>query len=517
MDMNMGSGSTGHLSDSDTAMLSTAPTTTTATTASTDYGRIKPKPKCVDEKLRRSSKSTQELAKFCFEGGDLSRQLQAHKAHGNSYISPTWKVTNPTTRASASSHQQTQAVMPLGSSSSVTVVSRSSDVTHNMVSSSSSTASNASTISNWELDHFGPGHSIIQNHGAAQGAYAPAPAATASMNPPAPAATATATTNTSQGAALIVSAASAGSNASVTVTGQALPNSAPSTPSRISNQQSERINQKVTARKESRNGRETQRWQIDATRNRKYRLVTGCVPIVEGGKILFVSASRKAEWILPKGGWEQDEAMEESAIRESFEEGGVLGILGPRLSEVVYETRKARKRRLEFEEMQKRRTKLATASTAANLRSAKPVSEVHTSNTQQSSSSMVLGGSTPKAARTAEVQGADASINVAQPTTPLSTSGSIALPTTPTVKKALFDDASSVASAETTSKYSHVKMTLFPLYVSEVKNEWPESGRLRTIVDIDKAIEMCENRPEFQEVLIEVKRRNLHLPRIEKI
>jgi len=85
-----------------------------------------------------------------------------------------------------------------------------------------------------------------------------------------------------------------------------------------------------------------------------YRMVTGCVPIVEGGRILLVSASRKSEWILPKGGWETDELMEESAIRECFEEAGVLGVLGPRLSEIEYETRKGKKRRLEFEEFQKK-------------------------------------------------------------------------------------------------------------------------------------------------------------------
>ena len=67
-----------------------------------------------------------------------------------------------------------------------------------------------------------------------------------------------------------------------------------------------------------------------------------------------MSASRKAEWILPKGGWEKDEEMEESAIRECFEEAGVLGILGPKLNPVDYETRKAKKRRLEVQEVRKK-------------------------------------------------------------------------------------------------------------------------------------------------------------------
>jgi len=46
---------------------------------------------------------------------------------------------------------------------------------------------------------------------------------------------------------------------------------------------------------------------------------------------------------LPNGGWERDEVMEGSAIREGFKEAGVLGRLGPKLSAVQYETRKAKK------------------------------------------------------------------------------------------------------------------------------------------------------------------------------
>jgi hypothetical protein len=42
--------------------------------------------------------------------------------------------------------------------------------------------------------------------------------------------------------------------------------------------------------------------------------VVGTIPILKGGKLLLVSASRKAEWILPKGEWESDYSMEESAI-----------------------------------------------------------------------------------------------------------------------------------------------------------------------------------------------------------
>jgi hypothetical protein len=54
-------------------------------------------------------------------------------------------------------------------------------------------------------------------------------------------------------------------------------------------------------------------------------------------------------------------------------------------------------------------------------------------------------------------------------------------------------------------------MTLFPLYVTDVHEDWPERGRLRTAVDIDQAIAMMDARPEFRAALEEVKARGLHL------
>jgi hypothetical protein len=71
------------------------------------------------------------------------------------------------------------------------------------------------------------------------------------------------------------------------------------------------------------------------------------------------------------------------------------------------------------------------------------------------------------------------------------------------------DETSSIASDSST--YSLVRMTLFPLYVSEIKDNWPESGRFRKIMDIDDAIEMLASREEFRSALIEVKERKLHL------
>ena len=63
------------------------------------------------------------------------------------------------------------------------------------------------------------------------------------------------------------------------------------------------------------------------------RLVAGCIPVRkrEGSdviEILLVSSRRDdSKYILPKGGWEQDEGLEDAAKRETLEEAGVLGTL----------------------------------------------------------------------------------------------------------------------------------------------------------------------------------------------
>jgi len=79
------------------------------------------------------------------------------------------------------------------------------------------------------------------------------------------------------------------------------------------------------------------------------------------------------------------------------------------------------------------------------------------------------------------------------------------------------DNASLCSIASITSDGSaycgHVRMYMFPMYVLEVREHWPESGRARKVVDIDTAIEMMasSSRPEFHKVLLEVKDRGYHL------
>eukprot|EP00968_Pinguiococcus_pyrenoidosus_P007096 scaffold470_cov257-Pinguiococcus_pyrenoidosus.AAC.11 len=78
---------------------------------------------------------------------------------------------------------------------------------------------------------------------------------------------------------------------------------------------------------EARTGRTRQRYAADAEGG-NVRLCCGCVPVVlsEGGeKRVILISSRKKNWTLPKGGWEKDETAMEAALRETFEEAGVVG------------------------------------------------------------------------------------------------------------------------------------------------------------------------------------------------
>lgn len=283
-------------------------------------------------------------------------------------------------------------------------------------------------------------------------------------------------------------------------------------------------NAKVLGRKTSRQGRSGQRWATDPKTHQNLRLVTGCVPIMKGGRILFITASRKREWILPKGGWEIDESLQESAIRETFEEAGVIGVLGQNLTEIDYETRKGKKRRLDLEETTKKFLKERSDVPCSDVLHSEDEHQVPREllaypatgvSPQNPNSSGPLSPNDDRLLQPQEIRDS----NVKEEATLLSHSSSSsadlfrriqALKKEALEKHGPSDETASLAS-DGSATHSHVRMTLFPLYVSDVKEVWPESGRLRKVLDIDEGIKMLESRPEFRAALIEVKEKGLHL------
>jgi diphosphoinositol-polyphosphate diphosphatase len=244
----------------------------------------------------------------------------------------------------------------------------------------------------------------------------------------------------------------------------------------------------ILKRTESRNGREHQRFATNQQTGQLLRLTTGAVPIMKDGRILLISSNSKAEWILPKGGWESDESLEVSAFREVFEEGGILGALGPQLNDVFYETRKAKKRRIELEILnRKSEAPLACVSVQSANSSVCQSEDDYSGNShsQNDSHSTTSAKKECLATRIRNEMRSNAEKN---------------------------DETASVASiaSDLSSSCTHICMKMFPMYVLEVRDHWPESGRARKIVDIDTAIEIMSLRPEFQKVLIEVKEKGLH-------
>ena len=232
----------------------------------------------------------------------------------------------------------------------------------------------------------------------------------------------------------------------------------------------------------SRQGRSLQRWLVHSQTEELVRQVAGTVPITRDGRIVLVSASRKSEWILPKGGWDADETREECAARETYEEAGLLGRLGACLDPIDYETSKAKKRRLSM---------------------------------MSGEGGGVSGGTgtgefrPPQHKRFKKVDGGGSTYS---PTGPELTEDTAAKSR---AKKSSESSSSptKVPSKSDPKNYSYVRLLLFPLYVSEVKNVWPEKGRLRKLVDIDEAIKIMEkeDRGYFKRGLEVIKDQGLHL------
>jgi diphosphoinositol-polyphosphate diphosphatase len=257
------------------------------------------------------------------------------------------------------------------------------------------------------------------------------------------------------------------------------------------------VTTKVMRSTVSRQGRDLQRWEDTHAATQGIRLVTGAVPILSDSSILLVSSGKKAEWILPKGGWELDECLEESAIREVFEEAGCSGVLGAPLGSILYKRRKTPKQRLESE-VESMVLPFAMevdghVSPYFGLRNSTPpppqpplYSKVKTSITSRGSEASLS---------TMEIDSCVSSSNIHK----------MISPGTPTKPDGM--DIQEYSPRD----YTHVRMVLFPMYVREVKDCWPESGRLRKALLIDDAIAALASRPELQSILQEVKDKNLHL------
>ncbi|XP_068661273.1 nudix hydrolase 13, mitochondrial-like [Aristolochia californica] len=68
------------------------------------------------------------------------------------------------------------------------------------------------------------------------------------------------------------------------------------------------------------------------------RLVAGCIPYrlkhvedaaasEDGFEVLMVSSPNRDDLVFPKGGWENDESVQDAALREALEEAGIKGEL----------------------------------------------------------------------------------------------------------------------------------------------------------------------------------------------
>mmetsp|Transcript_1970 Transcript_1970/g.3733 ORF Transcript_1970/g.3733 Transcript_1970/m.3733 type:complete len:525 (+) Transcript_1970:420-1994(+) len=245
----------------------------------------------------------------------------------------------------------------------------------------------------------------------------------------------------------------------------------------------------------SRQGRSLQRWLIHSPTDELVRQVAGTIPITRDGRIILISASKKAEWILPKGGWDADETKEECAARETYEEGGLLGRLGGCLEPIDYETAKAKKRRL---------SKLGNGVVGVG------------DGKEQGNGKSNASGKLKRSKREDEglLPPLPKRVKADKPMASISTGSEL---TSSSIKKAESSESTCRTPAPTApsdpKKYSYVRLSLFPLYVSSVKSDWPEKGRIRKLVDIDEAIKImdAENRIYFKRGLEMVKEQGLHL------
>ncbi|XP_042432614.1 nudix hydrolase 16, mitochondrial-like [Zingiber officinale] len=95
----------------------------------------------------------------------------------------------------------------------------------------------------------------------------------------------------------------------------------------------------------ARTGRHQQRYEAGC------RLVAGCIPFryknydTSDGKhdmeleVLMINSPSRPGLLFPKGGWENDETVEEAAVREAIEEAGVRGDIVTFLGDYLFKSK----------------------------------------------------------------------------------------------------------------------------------------------------------------------------------
>ena len=256
-------------------------------------------------------------------------------------------------------------------------------------------------------------------------------------------------------------------------------------------------NSKVSKEVTAREGRVMQRWAVDTHNARFVRLVAGCVPILNDGRILLISSNKGKGWLVPKGGWELDEKLEEGAIRECFEEAGVTGILGPKFDAFCVETKKARKRRLELEEKQRQKPETTTPESDfysgwSVLSQLSEEDHLTADETSYTSEEALRNSSSPTATQ--------APVNTVSPSPeapktgvrvtfqisdsdrgPIQCDLNQLVPAVDVIKPDAIEDAASTSSLT----HTHTCMTFFPVFVKKIHDSWPENHRIRRAFDID--------------------------------
>ena len=247
----------------------------------------------------------------------------------------------------------------------------------------------------------------------------------------------------------------------------------------------------------SRQGRSLQRWLVHSLTGELVRQVAGTIPITRDGRVVLISASRKKEWILPKGGWDADETKEGCAMRESYEEGGLVGLLGGCFHPIDYMSAKVKKRVL---------GELGDSDVE--------VKECGDGEGRMSNCHAGLCPPLPKRFKT-ELPSLPNDHKLISSSAERIVSSDSTRSTSPSGFNAVTEMTPDVASTVSCGPKGcpYIRLFLFPLYVSSVKSEWPEKGRLRKLVHIDEAIRImdAQNRPYFRMGLEIVKERGLHL------